>query len=191
MAAAEKWTWWVQDCTPATAKQTACAPGDTELAQWALEQWQRESGGLITLEKSPTEDAARLRLHWAGAATGLYGETEPISVNGQRGASIYVLPDLRGLGRDIEAVGDKDRLFRDAIVFLTCLHEVGHALGLAHTANFGDIMYTFQYGGDIVEYFQRYRRALHARADIAKTTGMSEADRKSIRLVLSRSVMFR
>lgn len=191
LAAAEKWTWWVEPCTPAVAKQTTCHADDAELAAWALDAWQRESGGLVTFEKAANEESARIRFHWAGAATGLYGEAEPILVNGQRGASIYVLPDLHGLGRDIETAGSKDTLFRDAIVYLTCLHESGHALGLAHTGNFADIMYTFQFGGDILEYFERYRRAIHSRADITKVAGMSDADRKSIRVVLSRSVMFR
>ncbi len=73
-----------------------------------------------------------------------------------------------------------DKLLRDAIVYLTCLHETGHALGLPHTASFDDIMYSFQYGGDIPEYFARYRRKLHTRADIRKNSGLSEADRKTI-----------
>ena len=73
-----------------------------------------------------------------------------------------------------------DRILRDAIVYLTCLHETGHALGLEHTANFADIMYSFQYGGDIPEYFGRYRRLLKVRADIAKHAGMSDADRRRV-----------
>ena len=74
----------------------------------------------------------------------------------------------------------QDPLLRDTIVYLTCLHETGHALGLAHTAGFADIMYSFQYGGDIPEYFGRYRRELAARVDIRKHSGMSLDDRKRI-----------
>jgi hypothetical protein len=73
-----------------------------------------------------------------------------------------------------------DQLLRDAIVYLTCLHETGHALGLPHTAAFEDIMYSFQYGGDIPEYFGRYRRKLHGRDDIHRNAGMSDADRKHL-----------
>jgi len=50
-------------------------------------------------------------------------------------------------------------------------------LGLAHTADFADIMYSFQYGGDIREYFGRYRRQLSSRDDIHRHPGMSEHDR--------------
>ncbi|MEI9973452.1 MAG: matrixin family metalloprotease [Ignavibacteriota bacterium] len=104
---------------------------------------------------------------------GLYGETRMIDVNGERGAEVYVLPT-------VVPAGEKDQLLRDAIVYLTCVHETGHALGLEHTANFADIMYSFQYGGDIPEYFGRYRRLLASRADIRKHSGMSAADRRRV-----------
>jgi hypothetical protein len=51
---------------------------------------------------------------------------------------------------------------------------------LNHTANFDDIMYSFQYGGDIAEYFGRYRRKLAVRNDIRKNSGLSETDRARI-----------
>jgi hypothetical protein len=51
---------------------------------------------------------------------------------------------------------------------------------LEHTANFADIMYSFQYGGDIAEYFGRYRRLLESRADIRRHSGMSAADRQRV-----------
>ena len=184
-SAADVWSWWVEPCTPEAAKRTACRANDPELGQWALEAWQRESNGSLVLEKAVSESTARVRIHWAGGADGLYGEAQPIMVDGKRGASIYVLPDLNGLGRDIAAEGNKDDLFRDTVVYLTCLHESGHAFGLQHTRNFADIMYTFQFGGDFVEYFQRYRRALHKRADIAANSGISDSDRRVFRSGLS------
>jgi hypothetical protein len=41
-------------------------------------------------------------------------------------------------------------------------------------------MYSFQYGGDVLEYFNRYRRELKARADIPAHGGISEADRERV-----------
>jgi hypothetical protein len=41
-------------------------------------------------------------------------------------------------------------------------------------------MYSFQYGGDIPEYFGRYRRLLESRSDIRKHSGMSAADRQRV-----------
>ena len=101
----------------------------------------------------------------------MYGEARPILVDGQKGAEVYVRPAPLSTG---------DTLLRDAIVYLTCLHETGHALGLPHTAVFDDIMYSFQYGGDITEYFGRYRRQLAVRSDIRKHSGMSDEDRRRV-----------
>jgi hypothetical protein len=176
LPAAEEYTFWIEDCTPETARSTSCEPGDPELGRWALEAWQRESGGMIVLKKSGSEEHARLRLHWANGTSSLYGETEPTMVDGKRGANVYVLPSV-GPGR-------ADPLMRDTIVYLTCLHESGHALGLAHTRAFADIMYSFQYGGDIAAYFGRYRDLLKTRADIRAHSGISDADRLALRLAL-------
>src|SRR6185437_7439562 len=100
-------------------------------------------------------------------------------VDGQRGAEIYILPGAN-------ATRVTDPLLRDTIVFLTFVHETGHALGLTHTANFADIMYSFQYGGDIAAYFDRYRRLLTKRSDIAQHSGLSDGDRRALQAVLMR-----
>ena len=160
--------YWVQPCTRA---ETGCHATDPELAQWALEAWQAATGGRLTFERAAEVEKAQIRVYWAGGNSGLYGEARPIVVEGIRGAEVYVLPP---------AESPADPLLRDTIVYLTCLHETGHALGLAHTAAFADIMYSFQFGGDIPEYFGRYRRQLSARQDIRKHSGMSEDDRKRI-----------
>jgi predicted Zn-dependent protease len=110
----------------------------------------------------------------------LYGEARPTVVDGKRGAAIYVNPDVAQLGDDIYAVASRDRLLRDAIVYLTCLHESGHALGLSHTGKFEDIMYSFGFGGDIVEYFERYRRKIAAREDIRTQSAISAYDRQRL-----------
>lgn len=162
--------YWVEPCT---RPESGCKPDDPELAQWAMEAWQAASGGELRLEKTADRAQARIRIYWVSGSGGLYGETRMIDVNGERGAEVYVLPA-------VVPPGGKDELLRDAIVYLTCLHETGHALGLEHTANFADIMYSFQYGGDIPEYFGRYRGLLTTRSDIRKHAGMSEADRRKL-----------
>lgn len=145
--------------------KTGFVAGDAQLAAWALEQWQKASGGTLRFVPS-AESNATLRVYWADAREGQYGEMRPLVVNGRTGAAVFIHPDLRALGADISARASGDPLWRDTIVFLTCVHELGHALGLAHTDNFRDIMYSFQFGGDFVEYFDRYRRQLKSRADI-------------------------
>jgi hypothetical protein len=168
----DPWTWWIQPCTKELAAESACEAGDAELAEWALAAWQSSSEGKLRFTRATGEEKARLRFYWATGAAGLYGETRPLRVDGQTGAAIYVLPDLTQLGPDIAAAGRKDRLFRHTVVYLTFLHESGHALGHSHTSNFDSIMYSFGYGGDILEYFARYRRKLSAREDIPKNTGI-------------------
>ena len=151
-------------------------PGDAELAVWALESWQRAARGALELVRTDDEEEALVRLYWAPAAGGQYGEMRPIEVDRRRGAAVYVRPDTAALGEDIATRARLDALFRDSIVYLTCLHELGHALGLAHTANFEDVMYFFGYGGDITEFFGRYRRTLRERNDMRSSAGLSRGD---------------
>lgn len=148
---------------------------DIELARWAFDAWQRSAAGGFRFEPA-AEAAALVRLYWAGPTGGEYGEMRPLMVDGRRGAAVFIRPDVTSLGDEIAARTASDPLLRDTIVYLTCVHELGHALGLAHTSDFRDIMYFFGYGGDIVEYFGRYRRQLRARNDIQKFSGLSEGD---------------
>ncbi len=155
-------------------------PADRQLAAWALAAWERATGGRLTLATA-REDRARVRLYWAGPQSGQYGEMRSLSVDGAIGAAVYIRPDTRALGADVDALATSDPLFRDTVVYLTCLHELGHAFGLEHTDDYRDIMYSFQYGGDIVEYFARFRRRLTARDDIGRVSGMSEGDVTALR----------
>jgi hypothetical protein len=171
-SAPDTWTWWIQPCTQKLAAECGCQEADRELAGWALQAWQEASDGKLRFTPAAGEEKARLRFYWATGAAGLYGETRPLRVEGQAGAAIYVLPDLTQLGPDISAAGGKDRLFRHTVVYLTFLHESGHALGHPHTSDFDSIMYSFGYGGDILEYFARYRRKLMDRGDIPRNPGI-------------------
>jgi len=165
---ADTTTYWIQPCT---VMESACQAGDADLARWALAAWEQASGGRLHFVETQARADAVMRVVWAGRNSGLYGEAVPILVNGRQGSELHIqLPEPN---RD-------DSLLRDTVVYLTCLHESGHALGLRHTSVFADIMYSFQYGGDIEEYFGRYRRKLTTREDIRKNPGMSPADRKAL-----------
>jgi len=155
--------YWVDACT---RPESGCRATDPELAQWALEAWQSASGGKLIFEKASEPGKAQVRIHWVTTRDGLYGEAV--------GGDVYV-----------RAEGGEG-LLRETIVYLTCLHESGHALGLSHTDAFADIMYSFQYGGDIKEYFERYRRLLARREDIRKNSGMSAEDRRRFLTELDR-----
>ncbi len=148
---------------------------DKQLAKWALEAWEREGRGAFHFVPG-SEDAALVRIYWVPAGGGEYGEMRRTFVEGRRGAAVFIRPDTDGFGEDIAAQAHKDDLFRDTIVYLTCVHELGHALGLEHTANFDDIMYSFVYGGDLVRFFARYRDRLHERTDISTESGIAAGD---------------
>jgi hypothetical protein len=179
LLSAENFTYWIQPCTAEISRESTCDARDPELAEWALTAWQKTARADLALSTA-TEARARIRVYWASSRMRLYGEAHPIMVDGKRGAAIYVNPDVTQLGDEIDAATSRDRLLRDAIVYLTCVHESGHALGLAHTGRFEDIMYSFGYGGDIVEYFERYRRKIAARAEIREHSGISDRDRERL-----------
>lgn len=153
---------------------------DRDLALWALDDWARATRGTIRFEEA-TEAEALVRLHWVPARAGQYGEARPIRVGGRRGAEVFIRPDVSALGPDLARLAAIDPLLRDTIVYLTCLHEIGHALGLDHTADFADIMYFFGFGGDIPAFFGRYRDRLDGRRDIAAASGLSPGDVRRIR----------
>jgi hypothetical protein len=165
--------------------QTGYRSSDRELALWALEAWQRSAAKSLRL-KAATESLALVRLYWAEPNGGEYGEMRPLIVGGHRGAAVFIRPDMESLRQDIARSARGDMLLRDSIVYLTCLHELGHALGLAHTRDFRDIMYYFGYGGDVGEYFSRYRAQIRSRKDIAVVSGLSDADVNRIKAIYAR-----
>jgi hypothetical protein len=164
-------TYFIAEGTP----ESQYRPSDRELATWALRAWERSTGGALRFAPSREEEAL-VRVHWVNAADGQYGEMRPVQVNGRRGAEVFVRPDTDGLGGEMARLARTDPLMRDTIVYLTCVHELGHALGLSHTDDFSDIMYFFGFGGDIPGFFGRYRTQLKTRDDIAGVSGLSAGD---------------
>ena len=159
----------------AGSERTGFRPSDRQLAIWALDAWRRSAATVLRFEAAAESDAI-VRLYWAGRSEGQFGEMQPLVIGGRPGAAVFIRPDMESFGPDIARRAQSDGLFRDSIVYLTCLHELGHALGLVHTRDFRDVMYFFGYGGDIGEFFGRYRALLHERGDIATVSGLSTGD---------------
>ena len=95
----------------------------------------------------------------------------------RRQAILYVRPDSHSRHKTLGPRAARDPLLRDTIVYMTCLHEVGHALGLGHTAAEDDSMRT----EGSAPNFARYRQKLNTRADIAEMAWLSAADTSRIR----------
>ena len=156
---------------------------DRELAVFALNAWSRESQAQLKFTEAKTRDAALIRFRWISPAEGLFGETQRISIDGQPGAIVNVMPLVSVQGEPLAGASARDMLLRDTVVYLTCVHELGHAIGLSHTSQFQDIMYYFGFGGNILDYFMRYRSKLNSRSDIPKFSGLSASDVQVLRTI--------
>ena len=146
------------------------------LVERAMRTWTMAADGAFTLRRTFIAREAGIRIFFNGA-DGNYGETRP-RVDPATGfissADVAIAAD---------APIEVDTTTRDIIVYLTALHELGHALGLVHTTNFDDIMYLFRQPGDGPRYFGNYRKLLRSAEDIgsARATGLSANDRTALR----------
>jgi hypothetical protein len=148
-------------------------PGGEALVEKAMKTWTAASDGRLTLVKA-WEMTAPVRLHFFSADY-RYGVTAP-RVDP---ASGYIVKAEVAVAAD----AGRDPLERQIIVYLTALHELGHALGLEHTNDINTIMYLFREPGDGEKFFGAYRKKLKSAADIGSpdATGLSQSDVTALR----------
>ena len=157
----------------------AAPPGAEPLVTQALATWTRAAGGRLVLQQTREPNSALVRIRFA-PADGVYGETSPQidRATGTIGsADVLISGHIAG-----------DALYQRIVIYLTALHELGHALGLPHTAAFDDIMYSFRRADDGERYFSAYRRRLRTSDDIGmeRATGLSPADVAALRALYDR-----
>lgn len=85
-----------------------------------------ESPEQANIQIDSTTDSSKLHHSFSAGEAG-FGTNQ----DGERTRTIYILTERRETGQPFS-----EDVFREI-----CLHEIGHALGLAHSANPGDVMY--------------------------------------------------
>jgi hypothetical protein len=151
-------------------------PGADGLVERAMKTGTDAAGRRFRLVLTSARDAAVLRVHFVGGDH-VYGEAQP-RVDRPTGAIVEA--DIH-INAEIASAGDQ--LDQRIILYLTALHELGHALGLQHTDDFRTIMYSFRRADDGERYFGAYRRRLRSADEVgsAKATGLAPADIEALR----------
>jgi len=149
------------------------------LVQRAMKSWTDAAAGRVILETASRPDDADVHVRFL-SGDGIYGETMP-HVDARTGMIV-----------DAEVIINRDApddpLLERVVVYLTALHELGHALGLEHTDDFRTIMYRFRRPDDGARYFGAYRRTVRSPDEVGSVsaTGLAPADVTALRLLYDR-----
>jgi hypothetical protein len=161
--------WPIRSVIAVWTDRDGAPPGADVLVARALTTWTRAAAGRFVLRPTLARNSAAVRIRFADAS-GIYGETAPRidPATGMIDAATVL----------IARTEERDSVRQQTVIYLTALHELGHALGLPHTQEFDDIMYAFSRPDDGERYFGRYRRLLRSVDDIgtARATGLSRGD---------------
>jgi hypothetical protein len=153
-------------------------PGADALVERAMTTWTQAASGHFTLTKTAARNTAHVRIGFVGGDAN-YGETRP-RIDRRTGtiveADVHINHDVAG-----------DALGRRIILYLTALHELGHALGLPHSDDFSTIMYSFRRPDDGERYFLAYRQRLRSIDGVgsAPATGLAAGDLAALRALYS------
>jgi matrixin len=160
---------------------TRAAPaGAAALVERAMKAWTAAAGGALVLTRASTMADAAIRVFFVRSDTN-YGETAP-RVDPRSG--LITQADVA-----INAGVPDDPLDAGIIIYLTALHELGHALGLPHSDTFSAIMYRFRRPDDGARYFGAYRRKLRRLDEVgsARATGLDPEDVARLRGLYGRA----
>jgi len=164
---------WPPGARVAVWVDTAHAPaGAAMLVERAMKNWSDASNGQLTLIKAAVRADAAIRIVFV-SSDHVYGEAAP-RVDPKTG--FIAQADVA-----INSAVPDDPLDARIVVYLTALHELGHAIGLPHSDTFNAIMYRFRRADDGERYFGAYRRAIRSVDDVGVSA--SHLDPEDVRIL--------
>ena len=170
---------WPAGARVAVWIDTSRAPlGAPALVERAMKTWTIASDGRLTLTRTSSREEAAIRVFFVQSDTN-YGEAAP-RVDPKTG--LIARADVA-----INAAVPDNPMDAHIVVYLTALHELGHALGLAHSDTFSAIMYRFRRADDGVRYFGAYRTKVRSPEDIGtpRASGLDPEDIGALRRLYS------
>jgi hypothetical protein len=152
---------------------TARAPaGAAMLVERAMKNWSDASNGQLMLIRATAQRDAAIRIVFV-SSDNVYGEAAP-RVDPQTGFIAHA--DVL-----INSSVPDDPIDARIVVYLTALHELGHAIGLPHSDTFTAIMYRFRRADDGERYFGAYRRAIRSADEVGVSA--SHLDPEDVRML--------
>jgi hypothetical protein len=175
--------WREHSVVPVWIDASLAPEGGAMLVERAMKTWTDAARGRLTFARVPSRPDAAIRVLFLPSDTN-YGETAPRVDPVSR---LIVAADV-AINAHVGEGSREGSIDTRIILYLTALHELGHAIGLPHTDDFRDIMYSFRRPGDGARYFGAYRQRLHSADDIgsAAATGLSAADVTALRSLYGR-----
>jgi tetratricopeptide (TPR) repeat protein len=135
---------WNKDKMPLAVylESTSCArgfdPSFVEEAKRCFSCWQDASGGKVQFKFIEKPDSADIDFRWTDNAKDVSQPAE--------GGETRIQPSLHGIEsakiKVLTVSPVKELRVDDALIRFTCMHEIGHALGIAgHSHSRGDVMF--------------------------------------------------
>jgi hypothetical protein len=166
--------WETAEALPLWIEQPMVPPDRVEMVRRAARSWSRASGGVLRFVEEAEFPSSGIRIRFVRDDEN-FGEAAP---HVDRRSGRIVRADVVLV---MEPPGDG--LQKQLVVYLSALHELGHALGLRHAEEFGSIMYAFRGPADPARFFQGYRNKLRSAQDIGSeaASGLTPRDIRALR----------